>query len=88
MLDILNHFEFFGEKNLQDKIDALLGHIAVASATAGKKSKTTLQAIAKTVAKIGAGIISANNVANGYLALTNSVPEILGLPSPDPTSGE
>lgn len=88
MLDILNHFEFFGEKNLQQKIDALLGQLTVATATAGKKSKVTLQAIAKTVVKIGAGIIFANNVANGYLALTNSVPEILGLPSPDPSSGE
>jgi hypothetical protein len=88
MLDILNHFEFFGERHLQQKIDALLGQLTVATATAGTKSKITLKAIAKAAVKIGAGIIFANNVVNAYLALENSVPVILGLPSPDDSSGE
>ena len=67
MLDILNHFEFFGEKNLQQKIDALLGQITVATAIA-RRVRLRFRQLPKQWSRSALGLFS-KQLANGYLGL-------------------
>jgi hypothetical protein len=83
VIDSMNNFEFLGEINLEEKLDALLGKITLASSEADKPTKEYLKRVLKVVCIASAGLIGVSETAEAYLSLTNSIPEILSLPAPE-----
>jgi len=82
VLEAVDHYEFLGETNLSIKIDALVGQITVAVTSANKNATKLISGIVAVVVSLGTALIGADKVTAAYLGLTNSVPKILGLPSP------
>ncbi len=81
VIDAMNNFEFLGERNLEEKIDALLGKITLAGGEADKPTKEFFKKALSVVGIASASLIAASATAEAYLSLANSIPKILLLTS-------